>query len=226
MSYTSLCFTHPGHIREINEDSYFINNESNLWLVCDGMGGHEKGNFASRLVTDIFSNFEIYEDLDTTISVIKQQIYKIHNIMLEKFQFSDDLAGTTFTLLHINNNKAVCIYLGDTRCYLLRDNIIKQINEDHCKTIIDESGDTRKVLTSAISSAEDIFVDVIEFDVENEDKFLICTDGLYDNVSESDILISLIDENNKNGLEQLKEKVLNTQADDNLTAIQIGHYYE
>ena len=54
MACVSHSFTHPGHVRMNNEDAYFTNDSSGLWIVCDGMGGHQEGNFASHLVTDIF----------------------------------------------------------------------------------------------------------------------------------------------------------------------------
>jgi len=226
MKYISASFTHPGYEREINEDSYLIDNESSLWIVCDGMGGHEKGNFASRLVTDIFLDFKVNQNIEITINMIEKQIHLIHNILIEKFKDDNAIIGTTFTLLHINNTQAVCIYLGDTRCYSLNEGgMLKQINKDHCKIIMNDNQE-RKVLTSAISSNEELDIDIIRFDIEEDEKFLLCTDGLYDNIKLEDILDSLANNNDKEGLNSLKDKVLKTTADDNITAIQIGRVNE
>jgi serine/threonine protein phosphatase PrpC len=54
MDYKSIYYTHPGHERKINEDSFYACDKDGLWIVCDGMGGHEEGSFASHLVTDSF----------------------------------------------------------------------------------------------------------------------------------------------------------------------------
>ncbi len=84
MQCASHSFTHPGHIRMNNEDAYFTNDASGLWIVCDGMGGHQEGNFASHLVTDIFEQVNLSGSFDQKIEAITSQFYNIHRILQKK----------------------------------------------------------------------------------------------------------------------------------------------
>ena len=74
MPCSSHSFTHPGNIRMNNEDSYFSNDNSGLWIVCDGMGGHQEGNFASHLVTDIFEQVELQGSFEQKIDAYNNTV--------------------------------------------------------------------------------------------------------------------------------------------------------
>lgn len=224
MNFQSLAFTHPGHIRKVNEDSFYASDERGLWIVCDGMGGHEEGNFASHLVTDIFEEMQMSGDFENKIFIMNKQIEKIHNILLNKVEKlgKNITIGTTLILLFIEDNKGVCIHSGDSRCYNLRDNILSTVTKDHSVEINDLYG-YRKVLTSALSAPGNLFVETSRFIAKEDDQFLLCSDGLYDNISSKIIKMSLEDKEIKEGMERLRLNVLSTKADDNITAILVGN---
>ncbi len=219
----SFSFTHPGHIRKVNEDSFYSSDERGLWIVCDGMGGHSEGNFASHLITDIFEEMQITGDFETKINIMNQQLEKIHNILQNKVEKlgANITIGTTLMLLYIEGSKGVCIHSGDSRCYNLRNNILSTVTNDHAIEINDFYGH-RKVLTSAISAPGKLFVETTRFLIKENDLFLLCSDGLYDNVSSKVIKNSMEDNSLEEGMDRLRFNVLSTKADDNITAILVG----
>jgi serine/threonine protein phosphatase PrpC len=219
----SFSFTHPGHIRKVNEDSYYASDKRQLWIVCDGMGGHAEGNFASHLITDIFEEMQMSGDFENKIDMMTKQLKKIHNILQNKVdKLGNNLTiGTTLMLLHIQGEKGVCLHSGDSRCYNLRNNILSTVTNDHAIEINDFYGN-RKVLTSAISAPGKFFVETTRFLVKEEDSFLLCSDGLYDNVSSKVIKNSMEDNSFEEGMDRLRFNVLSTNADDNITAILVG----
>jgi len=224
MIFKSFAFTHPGHIRKVNEDSFYASDERGLWMVCDGMGGHEEGNFASHLVTDIFEEMQMSGNFENKIFIMNKQIEKIHNILKNKVEKSgeDITIGTTLILLFIEGNKGVCIHSGDSRCYNLRDGVLSTVTKDHSVEINDLYG-YRKVLTSALSAPGNLFVETTRFIVKKDDSFLLCSDGLYDNIPSKIIKLSLEDNSLEIGMERLRSSVLSTKADDNITAIMVGN---
>jgi serine/threonine protein phosphatase PrpC len=124
-------------------------------------------------------------------------------------------------LLYIEGNKGVCLHSGDSRCYNLRNNVLSTVTNDHAIEINDFYGH-RKVLTSAISAPGKLFVETTRFLVEENDIFLLCSDGLYDNVSSKVLKNSMKDNSLEEGMDRLRFNVLSTQADDNITAILVG----
>lgn len=222
MKFENYAFTHPGHIREVNEDSFYVDNDKQLWLVCDGMGGHDDGNFASRLVTDIFEEFELSDNFENNILLIEKQINIINNILIQKVKESAIplTIGTTLVLLYIYKQKAVCIHVGDSRCYVVHEGEIISITKDH-SVEIEENNIKRKVLTSAISSQNKLNIETNIFDIDLDDKFILCSDGFYDNIDLKKIELELKNNNIGTSSKELIKEVLKTKADDNITLVQV-----
>lgn len=218
--YSSYYITHPGKTRLNNEDSYFINDIDGLWIVCDGMGGHQEGNFASRLVTDIFEYMKFSDDFEKNLETIVSQIYNIHMLLKKKAQKTgrNSVVGTTIVLLYIIGSKGVVIHAGDSRCYHLRQNEFVLLTNDHAKNISTEQG-TRKVLINALSAPGELSLEVNNIVVEKDDIFFLCSDGIYDTLSVNFIKNSLGDNDLQEGLDKITQKVLEGTATDNLTAI-------
>lgn len=219
MKCCSYSFTHPGHIRMTNEDSYFSNDESCLWIVCDGMGGHQEGNFASHLVTDIFEHVVLVGSFDQKIEAINSQFYNIHRILQKKVHKlgNNAVIGTTFILLFIEGENAVSIHSGDSRCYAYRNEKLFMITKDHAKTINGENG-KRKALTKALSAPGEFSSEVKKFRIQKNDKFLLCTDGFYENISKLTIEEGLRNKLLQDGIKHVSKEILSGEANDNLTA--------
>jgi len=226
MQCASHSFTHPGNIRMNNEDAYFTNDRLGLWIVCDGMGGHQEGNFASHLVTDIFEQIELKGSLDQKVKAISSQFYNIHRILQKKVHKlgNDAVIGTTLVLLLIEGDQAVSIHSGDSRCYIVRDDKLSMVTQDHARSIKNEQGE-RKALTKALCAPGELSLEVKKFKIQKGDIFLLCSDGFYDNLSNKVIKkgmqISLL----KSAISYMSSIVLEGTADDNLTATLVDVKY-
>ncbi|SFV57348.1 Serine/threonine protein phosphatase [hydrothermal vent metagenome] len=219
MECFSHSFTHPGHVRMNNEDAYFTNDSSGLWIVCDGMGGHQEGNFASHLVTDIFEQIELRGSFEQKIEAISSQFYNIHRILQKKVHKlgSNAVIGTTLVLLLIEGEQAVSIHSGDSRCYVYRNNTLSMVTQDHARSIQSEGGE-RKALTRALCAPGELSLEIKKFTTYKNDVFLLCSDGFYDNLSHTFIKKGMEVDILANGMQLMCSKVLSGVADDNLTA--------
>lgn len=217
---TSYCVTHPGYTRQNNEDSYYANDTQQLWIVCDGMGGHQEGNYASRLVTDIFERMPLSLDFEENIEAIHAQVFNIHLLLQKKaHQLGPDaIIGTTVVILLIDAHRGVCFHAGDSRCYLLRDDKLSFVTTDHASVINTPSGE-RRALTNALSAPSSYFLETKKFKVEDADIFLLCSDGLYETRSNDEIMEALSHPCLNEGIDHLVSSVLDSGAHDNLTAI-------
>lgn len=223
MEYKSFSFTHPGHSRQVNEDAYYADDLSGLWIVCDGMGGHKEGNFASHLVTDTFEKLKLNSNFEQNVQTITKYIHHVKKHLEKKVEMLNKrtIIGTTIILLYIQEENAICIYAGDSRCYNLRDNKLSLVSKDHTKEIV-EGNKFKKVLTNALFAPGEIFIDTKRFKVKKNDVFLLCSDGLYETLSNKLIKIAMKEHCFDIGMKCLTQKVLLDEANDNLTAILVG----
>ncbi len=220
MSITSSAFTHPGHERQNNEDAYYVSDERGLWIVCDGMGGHQEGNYASHLVTDIFAEMQMSGSFDQKIDAVTSQIYNIHRLLQKKVQKmgQDAVIGTTLVMMLVEGNQAVSIHSGDSRCYILRDDRLSLVTQDHAKTV-EHNGEDRKMLTKALSAPGELSIEMKRFNIQKNDTYFLCSDGLYEGVTAEQIKASLQAESIEIGLQSLTKRVLQGEAHDNLTGV-------
>jgi serine/threonine protein phosphatase Stp1 len=216
----SSCYTHPGNVRQNNEDSYYASDDRGLWVVCDGMGGHQEGNFASHLVTDIFERMQLTGSFDDKIEAINSQLYNIHLILQKKAQKTgrNAVIGTTVVVLLIEGRKGACMHAGDSRCYLLREERISLVTEDHAREIETPKG-PRKVLVNALSAPGQFYLETKKFTTNPGDAYLLCSDGLYDKVNAPVMHKAMAALDLDAGLDAMASMVLSKRADDNLTAV-------
>ena len=202
---TSYAITHRGVVRQLNEDSHVEINSHNLWVVADGMGGHEAGEVASQLVVDVIRAKVQERDLkDLTVSHIVSAIEEA-NKQLNDYSsqyLENKTAGSTVTALFVKDGKYYILWVGDSRAYLLRNRVLTQVSRDHSQVndLIDEgiiSVEEAKdhplsnVITRAVGVMENVNVDVIQNDIKTGDLFLLCSDGLTGELSDDEICLSL-----------------------------------
>ncbi len=212
MRITSCGITDVGLKRGHNEDNYLINEELNLFVVADGMGGHAGGEYASAIcvntIEEIVTSMELLGDApidsDDPVEVARERLRyairlagrRIYEKASEEPEFHG--MGTTAVVLLIEGSNAYIAHVGDSRCYLWRDGNIEQMTEDHSLVnhkiklglITEEEAKTHRmknVITRSLGYQEDVEVDVAVRAVRNGDKFMLCSDGLSGHVENPEI---------------------------------------
>lgn len=233
--------TDIGKIREVNQDSYYCCNKNDmaLFIVADGMGGHKAGEIASKMAIDsIKKSFEDNSVLVKNGQILPTELIirslKNANVMIlekSKTDESCDGMGTTITLAYIYNNKIHIGHIGDSRAYLCRNNKLTQLTEDHSLvaelvkngTISKEEAKfhpQKNIITRALGTDEDVDVDIIIKDIDKDDIYLLCTDGLTNMVNDDLIKNIILSSNN---VQHICERLVYTANEaggiDNSTAI-------
>lgn len=223
--------THTGIKRDHNEDTYGVNTDLNLFLVADGMGGHDYGEIASALARDnIIYSVNQGKSLERAIRIANQEII---SSSLEK---PGDLPmGTTVVLLQLSGKDYQCAWVGDSRIYLLRDNKLSGISSDHSyvQELLEQnlitteqarSHPNRNVVTQALGVTDnsEIKVSTTAGKYFSGDKFLLCSDGLTEEVDDQSIeQIMTKDLHPKEIVDQLMIRALERGGSDNITILVI-----
>ena len=196
--------TDVGRIRRSNEDSYGIYPDLHLYVVADGMGGHVVGEVASRLAVEaIRSFFAATLKNGRPLSQVNASYKHIQQANEHIIQTSKDDPrligmGTTVVAALVDQDTAYVGHVGDSRVYLLRNQEIKQLTEDHSllneylqKGLItpenSEGYPYKHIITRALGSHPAVEVDLQTIDLQPDDCFLLCTDGLTNMLTEKDI---------------------------------------
>jgi protein phosphatase len=205
----SVARTDVGRKRQINEDSFFRDDARGFYVVADGVGGHNKGEIASREAVDSLSSWvlgasreidrlverlafgdgdavwEIRRLLESGVKNACYMVYGMAELDPEKKGMS-----TTLSAMLIRGNLAFAAHVGDSRVYRVRGDAVLQLTEDH--TLINykvkhgmmtkaeaEKASGKNVITRAVGHKDYVQVDTADVDVAVGDRFLLCSDGLH-----------------------------------------------
>ncbi|UWQ81431.1 protein phosphatase 2C domain-containing protein (plasmid) [Leisingera sp. S132] len=182
--------THVGLKRKVNEDSVLALPEHDIWLVADGMGGHDAGDFASRLIADAVAMIPLGLDPAARMHALREAIQNAHKaIRAEAAARGGGTIGSTVAALIMANQHFVGLWAGDSRIYRLRDGHIEMLTEDHSavaeyvlagKMTWDEAEQHphSNAITRAVGVGDELEIDKIRGGTEPGDRFLVCSDGL------------------------------------------------
>jgi protein phosphatase len=206
--------TDVGRRRKLNEDNFVVAPEPNLYAVCDGMGGHNAGEVASKMAIETLQAFiekshrekEITwpYGLDVNLSYDGNRLKTAIKLANKKvFRAADNREdysgmGTTMVAGLVSDNTLTVGSAGDSRCYLLRGGALTQLTRDDSwvsaalgEGILNsdeiERHPLRNVITKAIGAKDAIELDVVEKKLESGDVVLICSDGLHAMLSDAKI---------------------------------------
>lgn len=225
--------TDVGLVREQNEDFLQYNEKKGVFVVADGMGGHNAGEVASQLATHAMFDFLMAQE-KYTLDILKKGIEEANSLIYKKSKEESAYfgMGTTILVLALENDTAFFAHVGDSRLYLFREGHLSQLTSDH--TLVNELislGTLKKqedseqlpfkhILTKALGTHQKIEPSLSQFSLKEGDLFLLCTDGLSNNISERE-LIECFNKNisiNEKG-ENLMELAKNHGGGDNITLI-------
>ncbi|MGC8604924.1 MAG: Stp1/IreP family PP2C-type Ser/Thr phosphatase [Desulfomonilaceae bacterium] len=195
--------TDPGRHRNLNEDSVYVNGDIGLFIVADGMGGHNAGEVASSIAVTVVSNL-IEEGLASTkdpIELVKRGMSKANETILEKSlnNAAWNEMGTTILVALFVDNGLVIGHVGDSRAYSIGKGQIRQLTQDH--TFVAEwlregritkkqarSHHQRHGLTEALGVIKDVGSEITVLPWERLECLLLCSDGLTEMIEDQEIL--------------------------------------
>lgn len=220
--------TDVGYVREHNEDNLLV--APPLYVVCDGMGGHEGGEVASEIAVDTISRLAPAElDAEALGRAVEEANLAV--IQGARDGIGKEGMGTTCTAAMLEGEKLVIAQVGDSRAYLLHNGVLQQITRDH-SVVADlvESGEIspsqarthqwRSYITRALGLDPYMQADLYEINVAAGDRLMLCSDGLYSMVPDegiSEVLQTVA--NPQDAADVLVDEALAGGGNDNVTVI-------
>ncbi len=196
--------TDIGMVRSMNQDSIFfsdkaIGNLPNLYIVADGMGGHQAGDYASAHAVDWFVDYVKQCEYLNPITILKTGIAKVNDMLLCQSNENENLRGmgTTFVTAVVTDEKMYVANIGDSRLYIMGEEA-RQITLDH--SLVEELIRTgqldrrrvrfhpeKNIITRALGTGKEAVPDFFEVELHKEEKVLLCTDGLTNMIEDDEI---------------------------------------
>ncbi|NLB91033.1 MAG: Stp1/IreP family PP2C-type Ser/Thr phosphatase [Clostridiales bacterium] len=220
--------THVGLVRKNNQDFFFITD--GLYIIADGMGGHNGGEIASSQAVKLLK--QALKDKEPAIETLEKAIIQVNSTLFEMQLKEESLSGmgTTLTVLWEKSEELLLGHVGDSRAYLFREDRLVQITQDH--SIVAEmvrqglltksqakKHPYRNVVTRAVGSAEEIEVDTLTLERKPKDIWLLCSDGLTSMVPDEKIYRTIKENPLEEALEKLLKKALEQGGKDNVSIV-------
>lgn len=230
--WRSCGLTTVGTVRKHNEDSYLTMPDRQLWVVADGMGGHARGDLASQAIIEAYRDFEPLRTLSQTIDDLEDRVIEVNQQLREEIGDNiKNMMGSTIVLMYAKRAYVFFLWAGDSRIYRYRKKYLEQVSHDH--SFVQESVDkgvmtpqeaikhpSSNIITRAVGVHDEIQMDLDYTNVEHGDKFLLCTDGLFKDISMGEIANEL-EKIPMRAAEGLIDLALSRGANDNVTVIVI-----
>jgi type VI secretion system protein ImpM len=221
--FRSAASSHAGRVREKNQDAFLERPEVGVWAVADGLGGHTRGEVASRMVCDALADWAPDSSFDRTIEDATRRIGEVNEQlfrMAARTPRADPIATTVVGLLTRGAECAV-IWAGDSRAYLWRGGELDRLTRDH--SVAESDGPARdpesNVVTRALGAESRVALDVSRFPVLPGDRFLLCSDGLTRVVQDAAIRKSMSGPDIQGAVDGLIQAALDAGGPDNVTAV-------
>ena len=227
-----------GCVRSVNQDAYYIDPEGRFFIVADGMGGHAGGQEASRIATEVIQDHlnSNWEDSQPSPKLLEAAFIRANEAILEDQEAHPERSdmGTTAVVFILREEQPWCANVGDSRFYRFRDKELEQITEDQTwvaqavrKNALTleqaRSHPWRHVLSQCLGREDMGKVDLLSVDVAPGDRFLLCSDGLTEDLSDA-VIAPLL--SSSNDCELIAQKLVNAAKDkgghDNITVIVVA----
>lgn len=200
----AAALTHTGKVRSINQDYIFTSSQPvgalpNLFVVADGMGGHQAGDYASRFAVERLVEFMQESETGSPVRLLKDGIETINRKLYREALEHAPMRGmgTTLVACVVEEDTAYVANVGDSRLYLIRREAI-QITRDH--SYVEEMVSmgrmdrgsldyqfSKNIITRAVGSQQEVQVDFFEVQLMPQDCLLLCSDGLTNMLGDDEI---------------------------------------
>ena len=206
--------------------------EIGLWVVADGMGGHDKGDVASQMIVEHMKKMHEGISLINFIDDLETRMQEVNQALIEKAKSSakKSTIGSTVVIMITFDKYLIYVWAGDSRLYRLRNADLRQITTDHSQVelYVEQGLITREdalkhphgnMITRAIGAMEDLYLDMDIQELARADRYLLCSDGLTKHLQDFEIQEMLQNSSTEECCNSLIELTLERGAGDNVTAI-------
>lgn len=230
LRYRSAARTHVGLIRKANEDSMLARDEAALWIVADGMGGHDNGQWASQTLVAQFAALDLAINRNARGAAIVHALKDGNDAIHDAATAAGKQMGTTAVVVHCDAEDVLLIWVGDSRIYRLRGTQFVQMTRDHTmvQDLVDrgtlhpseaETHPMSHVLSRAVGTEAVLRYDSLVDRAVAGDRYLLCSDGLSKVVSDDQVAAILSTGTIDSAAERLIAETLERGAPDNTTVI-------
>lgn len=241
----SAGLTDVGKKRKGNEDAFLVNDELGLYIVADGMGGHQAGEVASRLVVESIRDYikrfengaevEEPDDFDSALSREANRILAgihlsnrlVHQVANTKEAYKG--MGSTVSILYFNDQTLIAANVGDSPIYLIHKGKIELLSEPHTvlaeHSAIDPEGakqlgnEYKHMLTRAMGTEKTVKANICEIPVFRDDVLVVSSDGLSDLVTPEEVLGVVTADGTRNACRSLVDLANSRGGTDNITVV-------
>jgi len=222
--FESAGTTHPGRVRSENQDAYLARPEVGLWAVADGMGGHTSGRLASQATVDALGTIEPHAGFPDLVRSVREKLGEVNHYLqsLSQREPNPTVIGTTIVALMVRDGAGVCLWAGDSRLYRLRGGALEQLTADHSESNEPDAIpalNSSNVITRALGGHDEVDLEQLTFDVQQGDRLLLCSDGLYREVDGEGLRAILGEGDATTTVRTLLQRTLQGAAMDNVTAV-------
>ena len=231
MRWNSRAISHVGAVRKNNEDAYLHRPDLGLWVVADGMGGHAAGDVASQTVVECLTQMPANGNLSAMVDAVEDRLLEANRRLLAlAVNQHQRTIGSTAVALLARGKYAACLWAGDSRVYRVRGKRVERMTQDHAmvEDLVSSGLMSRDEavshpqanrITRAIGAMPGLFVDVEIFALEPDDIYVLCSDGLYKELTDAEIGKTL--NGNEQSVDALINLALERRARDNVTVIAV-----
>jgi type VI secretion system protein ImpM len=230
-TWRSASFTSKGNVRDHNEDAILDMPPSGLWVVADGMGGHNAGDVASRAIIDALGPTgrhtrpsAFVDDVEERLRGVNEKLYRT------SLDNNSGMSGSTVAALLAFEGYCVSLWAGDSRVYRWRDGTFAQVTRDHSEIqeMLDEGVLTAQavekhggsnVITRAVGGAQDLCLDLELRELRHNDRYLLCSDGLYKDLPDAELARHVAGNDPEGACRALLKTALAGTCSDNVSAI-------
>jgi len=223
--------THQGLVRRRNEDGHLCDSAHGIWVVADGMGGEDAGDYASATVISAMRTIGRATSADDLLGRAQDRLARAHEALLAHArERSVRVVGSTVVVLLAYEGYVACVWSGDSRLYRIRDGRLAQLSRDHNEVgeLLQRGAITREearnwrgrnAVTRAVGVYAELEMDVLYGDLRAGDTFILCSDGLTLHVSDEEIREIVRDRPVPEAADALIALALDRGGEDNVTVI-------
>lgn len=230
-TWRSASVTSQGNVRNHNEDAVLELPAAGLWAVADGMGGHNAGDVASRMIVEALCGVtrrsrpsELLDDVEDRLIEVNERLYR------GSLAGEGGMCGSTVAVLLAFGGFCLSVWAGDSRIYRSRAGELTCVTRDHSEVqamldegVLDAAAAGRhtaqNVITRAVGGGQDLYLDIELRELKHRDRYLLCSDGLYKELADDRLAAHLAANDPEGACRALLKEALGGVCNDNVSAI-------